>query len=104
MTWDGIERRQVGFCEDHIGMSKSVAVIEKTLIDLDKRINGSLKSIEKHMDDGIRWRIAIMGVAAILVVQFVGFIIFFSRVATRVEINTERVFQLECLHPRLDYK
>ena len=105
MTWDGVERRNLQFCEEHLGIAKSVAVIEKTVVDLDKRINGSLKSIEQHMDQGIKWRVAIMGVAGLLFVQFVYFVIASAKLGKQVEINTGVICEIrgemDRLHPRI---
>ena len=100
MNWDGVERRQLGHCESHLDLVKSVAIIETTIVNLDKRINGSLKSIEKHMDEGIRWRIAIVGVGVTLLVQFMGFIVVGTRFTKQIEVNTCRLDTLESLHPR----
>ena len=45
MTWDGNERRG----SSHIG--EDIAVIKERLFALDKRINGTIGSIEKHLEE-----------------------------------------------------
>lgn len=97
--WDGVERRRMDHCESHLEMVKSVAVIETTIVGLDKRINGSLVAIENHMNEGKQWRVAIVGVAAALFVQFVGVVSLFSKLMKQVEINTSRLTTVEAIMP-----
>ena len=97
--WSGVERRNVNFCGSHLDIVKSVAIIETTIIGLDKRINGSLKSIEDHMHQGAQWRIAIIGVAVTLLLQMIGGIIVISKLAKQVEINTIRLNTAESVLP-----
>jgi len=89
--WDGAERRNMNHCDSHLEMVKSVAIIETTIVSLDKRINGSLTSIEKHMEQGGQWRIAIIGVSVTLLIQLGGFIIFASKQGKQIEVNTKRL-------------
>jgi enoyl reductase-like protein len=50
MTWDGNERRG----SSHIG--EDIAVIKERLFALDKRINGTIGSIEKHLEESVKFR------------------------------------------------
>jgi predicted GNAT superfamily acetyltransferase len=98
--WDGQERRNLNHCESHLDMAKSVAIIETTVVSLDKRINGAMTSIEKHMDQGTQWRLAIVGVATALLIQSFMIVVHSSRMMKQIEINTCRLDQLEQMHPR----
>jgi hypothetical protein len=99
--WDGQERRRMPQCEAHLDVVKSMAIIETTIVALDKRINGSLASIEKHMDQGIQWRIAIIGVAVTLLIQLILGIAVISRYGKQIEVNTKRLDVVEEAKERL---
>ena len=87
----------MGFCESHLDLVKSVAIIETTITGLDKRINGSLLSIEKHMDQGMQWRMAIIGTVGMLFIQFIFVVVFASRMGKQIEFNTKRLDTLEVI-------
>ena len=66
--------------------------------NLDKRINGSLIAIQKHMDDGKGWRLSIIGVVFAIIVQIVTFAFMWGGLNKQVEINTQRWADLKpCL-------
>jgi hypothetical protein len=91
MAWDGTERRinpSRIFCEGHIELSNTVCRIEERLISVDKRINGSINAIEKHIEHGSKWRLSIVGVAGGLVLAIIGGVYTYAQVAKQVEINT----------------
>jgi hypothetical protein len=80
--------------------------ISKTKIDaLDKRINGSINDIEKHIERGSAWRIAIVcsavGWIIALAIQVAGFCYMWGQLTKMVEINTGRISAIEILHPRI---
>ena len=97
--WNGVERRNLSFCGSHLDMVKSIAVIETTIINLDKRINGSLVAIEKHMDQGAQWRMGIIGVALTLFIQAILIINYNGKMMKQIEVNTIRLDKIENLHP-----
>jgi hypothetical protein len=69
--------------------------------NLDKRINGSLMSIQKHMDDGRGWRMSIIGLVFAIIVQIVTFAFMWGGLAKQVEINTHRWEDLKICHPEV---
>ena len=75
-------------CSDHAQMMCDVAVIKTTVINLDTRINGSINSIEKHMERGTAWRIAIIGNALLIVMQLVGFAYLWGQASKQIQVNT----------------
>jgi hypothetical protein len=87
--WAGEERRksqQPVHClhEEDWGSLKS------TVESLDKRINGSLVAIQKHMDVALGWRVAIIGVILSVVLQVVAFAYLWGSLSNQVETNTKR--------------
>lgn len=50
MAWDGEERRQ----SSKIG--EDVAVIKERLFALDKRINGTINAMERHIEESVKFR------------------------------------------------
>lgn len=101
MAWDGKERRkEPGYCPAHIQLCEDMAVVKTTVLSLDKRINGSIDTIERHIQNGIKVWVAIGG----LVFTIFLMIISASRVAgetkKQIEVNTVRLTVLEEIHPR----
>jgi hypothetical protein len=45
-----------GFCEGHIKLCEDIAVIKTTLLNLDKRINGSMDNFAKHIEESSQFR------------------------------------------------
>ena len=64
--------------------------LKATIENLDKRINGSLHAIQKHMDDGKGWRMSIVGIIFAMIVQIVTFAFMWGGLNKQVEINTAR--------------
>ena len=62
--------------------------LKATVENLDKRINGSLEAITKHMDDGDGWRKAIVGIVFCIFIQIGTFAYLWGGVTKQVEINT----------------
>lgn len=61
------------YCKDHLEMYGTICRIDETTQSLDKRINGSIDDIRKHIEHGQAWRVGIIGVGAMLVVQIIAF-------------------------------
>lgn len=93
--WNGIERRQGNFCASHIEIVKSVAVIETSIANMESKISATLGSIDKHVSQGNQWRLAIVGVAAMVILQFIGFLNYNSKMSKQIEINTKRLDIIE---------
>lgn len=85
MTWYGEERRE-HFCTQEA----NVADIQATIKSIDKRINGSIKQYDRHIEQGEKWRIAITGIVFAWIVQVVGFANLFGRQQEIVKYNAER--------------
>jgi hypothetical protein len=47
--------------------------LKVTIENLDKRINGSLHSMERHMEVGNQWRMAIIGIMITIAIQIISF-------------------------------
>jgi len=56
-----------------IEMATNVESTKTQLTALDKRINGSFEKISKHVSDGNKWRMAIIGIVFAIIVQGVAF-------------------------------
>jgi hypothetical protein len=94
--WNGEERRkEMRYCEGHIELIATVSRIEERLIAVDKRINGSIDDITKHIEHGSKWRLAIVGLALGLILFTIKTIDAQARINQLVEINTEKWHQLE---------
>jgi hypothetical protein len=83
-------RKNPRYCEGHISLCEDIAVIKTTVLNLDKGINGSIDTIEKHIDNSRGRNLAI-------VLVFLGMIgwLFTQGIAwgeskKQTQINTER--------------
>ena len=86
--------------EHECNKEADIEVIKTTVINLDKRINGSIDDIEKHISSGKGWRVGIVGVAVMIIIQTITLASMWGRLCRTVEVNTVRIFDLEVLHPR----
>jgi hypothetical protein len=82
-------------CEQHTQLFSDVQVIKETTTNLDKRINGALDIVAKHIDAGSRWRFAIVGVAITLVVNIVIAAYWNGQMVRQIQVNTERLTRVE---------
>lgn len=89
------------YCQDHIEIVKGIEVIKERVITIDKRINGSIDDIQKHIEHGQGWRAGIIGVALMVIIQTLILASMWGRLCKTVEVNSERVKAIEDLHPRL---
>ena len=92
--WAGLERR-INTMSELAGIKTDIAVIKTTVVVMDKRINGSIEDIEKHMERGTSWRIAIAGTIVGLIIQIVFFAYLFGNINRQVCVNTERLDRIE---------
>jgi len=88
------------YCVDHVKLVEDVAIIKTTALALDKRINGSIDEIQKHIEHGTAWRVAIIGVFAMMMIQILILSSMWGRLCKTVEVNTVRLNDLEEIHPR----
>ena len=99
MAWDGQERRNSsrGFCEGHLTLCEDMAIVKTTVINLDKniiamdkRINGSVNDMKKHMEGSKSRNLTIA-------LSFIGVVLFLFNLSAslgeskrQLEINTKR--------------
>lgn len=87
-------------CPDHADMMVKVAVIEETVKNTETTIEKSIKAVADHIKSGQAWRIGILGVAGMVIVQSLILASMWGRLCRTVEVNNERIVVLENLHPR----
>lgn len=93
--YEGEERRKLStHCIHENDWGKMMTSVE----NLDKRINGSLHQMEKHMEQGHGWRVALIGVIIAIFIQIIGFAYLWGGMSKQVEINTGRLTKVEALH------
>lgn len=91
MSWDGIDRRKDHYCiQEHnvgrlIGVTKS---LESLVNRVDKRVNGSFEAMGKHIEQGTRWRVAVIGIIFAGIFQIIAFSYFYGQLAQLVKSNT----------------
>jgi hypothetical protein len=76
----------------------AIARVEEKVVAIDKRINGSIDDIKKHIEHGQAWRIAIVGVSVGLVLQTIALAFMWGKLVNTVEFNTRRLNIIEDLH------
>ena len=96
MEYNGEERRkEPRYCAGHFGFSTSLARIEERLISVDKRINGSIDDITKHIEHGAKWRLTICGLVLGFAIFIFNVVVTQAKTNKLVEINTEKWKVLE---------
>jgi hypothetical protein len=88
-------------CPEHDDLLVTITRIDTTLLNVDKRINGSIDDIKKHIEHGQAWRMGIIGVAAMVIIQTLVLSSMWGKLVRTVEVNTGRIDGLEDLHPRV---
>jgi hypothetical protein len=86
--------------EDFIAIREDVAVTKERIINLDKRINGALDIVAKHIEEGSKYRLAIVGLSITLIVNIFCVAYWYGVMNKQVQVNTERLNELEETHPR----
>jgi hypothetical protein len=106
--WDGVERRRnfvAKFCTEHIKLAEDIAVVKTTVVNLDKRINGSMDTIAKYVSTSDAWRMSIVGIAATLLVtvlmQIGAFLYLWGGLSKQVDMDNARISAIEAVHPRV---
>lgn len=85
------------YCENHTALFdkvfdrlektfNKVCVIEEKVINTDKRVNGSIDDIHDHIKNGSKWRLAIIGVSATIVINIFIAVYWYGRLSERVDI------------------
>jgi hypothetical protein len=65
--------------------------------NLDRRINGSLHEMEKHMDSGKGWRAALLGVIVAIFLQIVGFSYLWGGMTSMVSSHEKKISTMETI-------
>jgi hypothetical protein len=99
-SWDGVERRHdyLNIGEEISSIKTDIAVIKTDMKNLDKRVNGSITEIEKHIEHGKSWRLAIVGIVISVVIQITTFAYLWGQASRQIVINTGRLDVIEGLH------
>lgn len=90
--YEGQERRKKmeQYCEGHQELRDTVIRIEERLIAVDKRINGTIGAIEKHIENSRPRNIAIAGVALTIFIWLFNIAVDMGANKKQIEVNTER--------------
>jgi len=91
-----MEERRVG----NIEIVERLARIEERLVAMDKRINGSIDSVEKHIDQGTKWRLAIVIAFIGLTGVFVSSVSSWGKAENQIKVNTNRLAVIEASRRR----
>ena len=90
--------RIINACIEIRGVSKSLKGFirhsEQRDDALDKRINGTIKDIDKHITQGSRWRVAILGLVLGFLVQIFTFVYMFGRAKEMTIQNNKTISKL----------
>jgi hypothetical protein len=86
-------------CPEHEKLMETIHRIDKTVLEVSVRINGSIGDIEKHIESGQTWRIAISCIAGGWVISLITIAFFFGGIVNQVDINTSRWDRLLEKHP-----
>jgi hypothetical protein len=89
MSWDGVDRRQ-----DGIEVRERLARIEEKVGAIEKTINGNINDIKTHIEHGNRWRLAIAGIAASLLLSIMSGVFAYGKLCGLVEDNTQEIARL----------
>lgn len=101
MQYDGEERRKptvaaevaIVHCIHEHDWGKLTATVE----NLDRRINGSLHEMEKHMIAGEGWRKALFGIVIAIFLQIITFAYLWGGMTVQVEGHDKRLCAIETL-------
>jgi len=90
--WDGKERRDecIRYCNAHIQQVQNMTRIETKLESIEQKIDLNFKIVEKHVEQGEKWRIAIIGIIFAGIIQVIATAYMWGGLNKQVNINTER--------------
>ena len=87
-------------CSEHIQLIKeidkgnaNIDVIKEKIIGVDARINGSIDDIKKHIEHGQAWRMSIVGVFIVIIIQIGTFVYLWGGVTEIVKKNTDHLWK-----------
>ena len=83
------ERRQ-----DYPQIVERLTRIEERQLATDKRINGSLDVLDKHVSQGHIWRVAILGIIVTIVINIIIFSNMYGYMSKTVSVNERNVLRI----------
>lgn len=86
---------------DYPDLLTRLARIEEKIIAVDKRINGSIEEIEKHIEHGRSWRVAIIGVAGMVIIQSFLFASMWGKLCNMVDRNSSLLDKIIEIRPKI---
>jgi len=54
-------------CKDVHTLMIDTAIVKERVLAVDKRVNGSIDDIKEHIEHGSKWRLAIVGLASLII-------------------------------------
>lgn len=102
MSYEGEERREkpmmmVPVVPVHCIHESDWGEMTASIKSLDKRINGSLRDMEKHMDSGKGWRMSLIGIIVAIFLQIIGFSYLWGGQSTTILSHDKRLTTIETL-------
>ena len=93
--YTGPERRQgMRYCDGHQELRDTMIRVEERLIAMDKRINGTIVDVEKHIENSRPRNIAIAGVAITLFIWLFNIAVELGAAKQQISVNTKIVEKL----------
>jgi hypothetical protein len=91
IMYTGEERRkEVRYCEGHITLCEDMAIVKTTVLALDKRINGTIGAVERHIENSRGRNIAIGTALVGIIIFMLNFAYNLGESKKQISINTER--------------
>lgn len=78
------------YCDKHMEMVVSVTRIIERIDSLDQKVSMTNANMEKHIEQGEKWRLAIVGVIFAIFCQIGTFLYLWGGLIKQVQINTDR--------------
>lgn len=98
MSYTGPERRMNNYCPGHDKLAEDISTVKtdiavtKTLVaNLDRRINGSMDSVARHIENGGKWRIAIFSAIVGLLITIGAGIFAYGVLVNKVDENRKDI-------------
>lgn len=94
--YTGPERRSnTRFCEGHITLCEDIAIVKTTVLNLDKRINGTIDDVKTHINNSRPRNIAIIGVAITIFIFLFNMAVSLGENHRQIQINTEIIKEMQ---------
>jgi hypothetical protein len=77
-----------------IDTGKTLAAVSEQISGLDRRINGSFEKINRHIEDGKGWRLAIAGTIVAVIIQIIVIAYYAGKFAKLAELYEKTVVQV----------